>query len=307
MNADILTVELKGQRLEQFKEFGVVDGDTVKVRFFREDGITDRYGNVYETSSRRTRGDSIRVLGYDTPEKKNYFGGFFVDQPGGKEATLEAQRMIAKATKVYVHLKKHRDMNERFLGHIELKIRRKSVLLGEALIRKGLAYEAVLHYQSKSRNLNSRKTLFEKFEDRLLETWRKSPLLKGLQKAKKASLSGNYSAVKKALEKVKIMPPFLWRQINQFRVCTHKVSGKKYDCRGLLKKRDQVKKMRELLEMGRQYKHLSQQDKNKMKSLAKELAEQRLDKVYKKFLEKLEDIGISGLSSTKELKPKDFL
>ena len=65
--------------------------------------------------------------------------------------------------------------------------------------------------------------------------------------------------------------------------------------------------MRELLEMGRQYKHLSKQDKNKMKSLAKELAEQRLDKVYKKFLEKLEDIGISGLSSTKELKPKDFL
>jgi len=102
-------------KLEQIE---VIDGDTFRV------------GRL-----------SIRILGIDTPELKYPRYGIFYDQPYGRKAKLEAEKILNSA-RIIEYLPYRNDSYKRLLAHIFVD----GKLFAVKMIEKSLAYETVSVY-----------------------------------------------------------------------------------------------------------------------------------------------------------------
>ena len=108
------------KRIREIKlgEIEIIDGDTFKVGRLR-----------------------IRILGIDTPELKYPRYGIFYDQPYGRKAKLEAERILYSA-RVIEYLPYRDDIYKRLLAHIFVD----GKLFAVKMIEKSLAYETVTRY-----------------------------------------------------------------------------------------------------------------------------------------------------------------
>ncbi|MFC1485181.1 thermonuclease family protein, partial [bacterium] len=87
------------------------------------------------------RGETIRILGIDTPEVKNVNYGIMKDQYLGKEASLFTKKSLKKAKNIY-YIPYKKDRYGRTLAHVIVD----GKLLAVKLIKAGLAYETISVY-----------------------------------------------------------------------------------------------------------------------------------------------------------------
>lgn len=102
--------------------------DVSRIKF--DDGDTFRYD-----------GESIRVLGIDTPEITEPDVGIFEDQPFGRAAAESTRAWVTRARRVEIAYD-GRDIYDRRLAHVFVD----GELLGVKLLALGLAYQNVSHF-----------------------------------------------------------------------------------------------------------------------------------------------------------------
>lgn len=192
--------------------FRIYDGDTVYYAFDEDDGVYNEDGEPYK--------GTLRLLGYDTPEKFMPPLGMYYDQPYGQEASWFLQRLMRNARRIYIYTRFEKGMRNRVLAHITID----GKLLAAEMIRWGLAYETVTAFGDGG---------FPEFAIDIMDAWQASPI--------------HHSFTQKTVPR--FIDPYIWRKMNLH--IEHKLTWDEWGALSSAQKRETVYQARELADVKR--------------------------------------------------------